>query len=320
MTGGELKIEVLPAGAVVPAFGLLDAVSRARWTAATACWSTTTASRTRSRCGVRARPSAWTRTCCSPGTSTAAARSCSTSSTPRSAATSSRSCTARCRPSRSAGSRSRSPRSRTSRASSSAPSASRSTCSPAMGAAVNALPGGEIVPAMDRGLLDAAEFNNATSRPRARLPGRLQGLHAAELPPERRAVRDHVQQDQVRRAAGEDEVHHRQRGGGGLGRHVLEGDRPLLEGLHRAAERTASSSTRRRTPCCRPSSTLWDDVIAKKGEQRALQGDRGVAEGVRRARGQVGPRTPTSAVAWPTTTTSARKAGEPEEGLILVAA
>ena len=33
----------------------------------------------------------------------------------------------------------------------------------AMGAAVNALPGGEIVPAMDRGLLEAAEFNNASS-------------------------------------------------------------------------------------------------------------------------------------------------------------
>jgi TRAP-type mannitol/chloroaromatic compound transport system substrate-binding protein len=32
-----------------------------------------------------------------------------------------------------------------------------------LGAAVNALPGGEIVSAMDRGLLDAAEFNNATS-------------------------------------------------------------------------------------------------------------------------------------------------------------
>ena len=32
-----------------------------------------------------------------------------------------------------------------------------------MGAAVNALPGGEIVPALDRGLLDGAEFNNATS-------------------------------------------------------------------------------------------------------------------------------------------------------------
>src|SRR5689334_12635767 len=33
----------------------------------------------------------------------------------------------------------------------------------AMGAAVNALPGGEIIPAMDRGLIDAAEFNNMTS-------------------------------------------------------------------------------------------------------------------------------------------------------------
>jgi TRAP-type mannitol/chloroaromatic compound transport system substrate-binding protein len=32
-----------------------------------------------------------------------------------------------------------------------------------MGASVNALPGGEIIPAMDRGLLDAAEFNNASS-------------------------------------------------------------------------------------------------------------------------------------------------------------
>ncbi|MCL6640977.1 MAG: twin-arginine translocation signal domain-containing protein [Candidatus Rokubacteria bacterium] len=32
-----------------------------------------------------------------------------------------------------------------------------------LGAAVNALPGGEIVPALDRGLIDAAEFNNATS-------------------------------------------------------------------------------------------------------------------------------------------------------------
>ena len=32
-----------------------------------------------------------------------------------------------------------------------------------MGASVQALPGGEIIPAMDRGVLDAAEFNNATS-------------------------------------------------------------------------------------------------------------------------------------------------------------
>src|SRR6266511_1635468 len=82
-----------------------------------------------------------------------------------------------------------------------------------LGAAVNALPGGEIVPALDRGLIDAAE-----------------------LPPERRAARDHLQQDEVRRAARQDEGHHRERGRGRLGRHVVEVDRPLLEGLHRAAD------------------------------------------------------------------------------------
>ena len=32
-----------------------------------------------------------------------------------------------------------------------------------LGVAVNPLPGGEIVPALDRGLIDAAEFNNASS-------------------------------------------------------------------------------------------------------------------------------------------------------------
>ena len=97
-----------------------------------------------------------------------------------------------------------------------------------MGAAVNPLPGGEIVPALDRGLIDAAEFNNASTRPRARLPRRGQELHAAKLPPERRAVRDPVQQGQVRRAAAGAEVDHRLRGAGGQRRHELEGDRPQL--------------------------------------------------------------------------------------------
>ena len=110
-----------------------------------------------------------------------------------------------------------------------------------LGAAVNALPGGEIVPAMDRGLLDAAEFNNATSDRPARLRRRLQGVHAAELPPERRAVRDHVQQDEVRRAAGQDEGDHRQRRGGRLGRHVA--------GRRSTATRRTTSSCRPRTRC-----------------------------------------------------------------------
>ena len=72
----------------------------------------------------------------------------------------------------------------------------------AMGAAVNALPGGEIVPAMDRGLLDGAEFNNATSDRLLGFPDvskvcMLQSYHQSA-----RDVRDHVQQAQVRCAAG----------------------------------------------------------------------------------------------------------------------
>src|SRR5215510_11283435 len=53
MTGGDLKIEVLPAGAVVPAFGLMEAVSKGTLDGGTACSSTTTARATRSRCGAR---------------------------------------------------------------------------------------------------------------------------------------------------------------------------------------------------------------------------------------------------------------------------
>ena len=106
-----------------------------------------------------------------------------------------------------------------------------------MGAAVNALPGGEIVPAMDRGLHRRGGVQQRLLRPRPRLSGRVQGLHAAELPPERRAVRDHVQQDQVRRPAGEDEGAHRVRRGGGFGR-TCRGRR--------------STATRRTTSRCRP--------------------------------------------------------------------
>ena len=164
MTGGELKIEVLPAGSVVPAFGLLDAVSKGTLDGghgvlgyhygkqnALALWNSGPMLRhgrqhAAGLAQVRRR-------------SATAARS----STPRSAAM--------CSP---------------------------ILCGPmttqplgwfkkpitkpedfkglkfrtnglaidlftAMGAAVNALPAGEIVPALDRGLLDGAEFNNATS-------------------------------------------------------------------------------------------------------------------------------------------------------------
>ena len=82
MAGGKLKIEVLPAGAVVPAFQLLEAVNKGTLDGGPMASSPTTTARTRRwRCGARARPSAWTRTWFSPGTTTAAARHCSTRST-----------------------------------------------------------------------------------------------------------------------------------------------------------------------------------------------------------------------------------------------
>ena len=108
-----------------------------------------------------------------------------------------------------------------------------------MGAAVNALPGGEIVAAMDRGLLDAAEFNNASSDKALGFPDvskvcMLRSWHqSAEefeilfnkakynaLPPKLQAIIANAVE-------------------AGSAGHVLEGDRSLLQGLHRAAEERA---------------------------------------------------------------------------------
>ena len=53
---------------------------------------------------------------------------------------------------------------------------------------------------MDRGLLDAAEFNNPSSDIAARLPGRRQGLHAAELSPAVECFEVIFNKDTLRRA------------------------------------------------------------------------------------------------------------------------
>ena len=74
MAGARLKIEVLPAGAVVPAFQLLEAVSKGTLDGGHGVIAYHTARTRRWRCGVPARPSAWTRTWCWPGTTMAAAR------------------------------------------------------------------------------------------------------------------------------------------------------------------------------------------------------------------------------------------------------
>ena len=55
--------------------------------------------------------------------------------------------------------------------------------------------------------------------------------------------------------------------------------------------------------------TAYDAAAAKKRKDNALcQGDRDLAEALRRARGEVGPRHQRATAAWPTTTTSARPA------------
>jgi TRAP-type mannitol/chloroaromatic compound transport system substrate-binding protein len=82
-----------------------------------------------------------------------------------------------------------------------------------MGAAVNPLPGGEIVPALDRGLIDGAEFNNASSDKLLGFPDvvkncMLQSFHQsgeqfeilfnkgklAALPPELKSIIDYAVQ------------------------------------------------------------------------------------------------------------------------------
>ena len=176
-----------------------------------------------------------------------------------------------------------------------------------MGAAVNALPGGEIVSAMDRGLLDAAEFNNASSDRILGFPDvskvcMLQSYHQnAEqfeimfnktkydaLPEKMKAI---IANAVEAASAG----------------HVVEGDRPLLEGLRRAADqgqgqvlqdagrRSCRSSSRSTTRSSRRSRRRIR--CSRKSSSRSWRSPSG-----RRS----GSRTRSSAAAWPTTTTSAR--------------
>ena len=107
--------------------------------------------------------------------------------------------------------------------------------------------------------------------PPARLRRRLQGVHAAELPPERRAVRDHVQQDQVRRAAGEDEGDHRERASR-RPRRTCRGRRSTATRRTTSScrPRTRSTSTRRRTAILQAQLDAYDAAAAKKRADNAL--------------------------------------------------
>ena len=189
----------------------------------------------------------------------------------------------------------------------------------ALGAAVNALPGGEIVPAMDRGLLDAAEFNNATSDRILGFPDvskvcMLQSFHQnAEqfeimfnkpkydaLPARIKAIIENAVE-----AASAD---------------------MSWKAVHRYSQDYIEMQQKQNVKFYKtPDSILQRQLTRLRhggrqegGGKPAVQGDRGIAEALRRARGEVGPRHQRRTAAWPTATTSPSPATEAgaEEGLI----
>ena len=176
----------------------------------------------------------------------------------------------------------------------------------AMGAAVNALPGGEIVSAMDRGLLDAAEFNNASSD---RILGfadvskvcMLQSYHQnAEqfeimfnkdkynaLPEKMRAI---IANAVEAASAG----------------HVLEGDRPLFKDY--VELQTKDNVKFYKTPDADPEAAargLRRGRGEEGGGKSAVQGDRANRSSRSPSARRSGSRTRWSAARWRSTTTSA---------------
>ena len=264
MSGGRLKLDVLAAGAVVPAFQM----------AGRGAFRHSRRRPRRLRLLVRqaqglfavrhpARPSAGTRTASSAGSTTAAAR--------------------------------RSTRSWSTTSSSSTSSASSTIPMPTqplgwfkkevktaddlkgikyrtvglsadlfkeMGAAVTIMPGGEIVPALDRGLLDAAEFNNPSSDILLGFPDVAKNYMLRQPPPAGGDLRDHLQQGQVRRPAGraEGDPAHTPPSPPPPTR-IRHGLRPLFEGSRSDQGARRAMSSRRRTRCCKAQLAAWDKVI-----------------------------------------------------------
>ena len=158
-----------------------------------------------------------------------------------------------------------------------------------MGAAVNALPGGEIVAAMDRGLIEAAEFNNATSD---RVLGfadvskicMLQSYH--QNAEQMEISFNKTKFDALPEKMQASDCQWRR---GCIAGYAVEGDRPLLEGLHRVADqgqRQVLQDAGRD-----PEASARDLRRSRReegGREPDLQEDRGVPACIRQARGAVG--------------------------------
>jgi TRAP-type mannitol/chloroaromatic compound transport system substrate-binding protein len=139
-----------------------------------------------------------------------------------------------------------------------------------MGAAVNALPGAKIVPAMDRGLLDAAEFNNATSdrisaSPTSRRCACCRAFTRTPSSSRSRSTRTKYDAlpDKMKAIIANA---YRSR----FGRHDVEGDRPLFEGLHRAADQGQGRFYKTPDSVLRKQLEIFDTVMAKRLADNAL--------------------------------------------------
>jgi hypothetical protein len=148
-------------------------------------------------------------------------------------------------------------------------------------------------------------------RPRAGLPRRGQELHAAELPPERRAVRDPVQQGQVRRPARRAEGHHRLRRAGRQRRHELEGDRPQLQGLHRAETKAGVKFYKTPDAILRRSSTPGTRSLPRRRARTRCSRRCSIRRRPLPSVPASGRTTTWSTSRWPTTTTSAARRPDP---------
>ncbi len=111
-----------------------------------------------------------------------------------------------------------------------------------MGAKVTQLPGGEIIPALEKGVIDAFEFNNPDLRHALRRAGRDQELHDGQLPPGDGVLRDRLQQEEARFAAqgpaGDPALCRR----GGLVVELVDGDGQLLARTCRSCRASTRST------------------------------------------------------------------------------
>ncbi len=159
-----------------------------------------------------------------------------------------------------------------------------------MGAAVNALPGGEIVPAMDRGLLDAAEFNNASSDRLLGFPDvskvcMLQSFH-------QNAEQFEITFNKTKYDALPDKMK-------AIIANAVEAASADMswKAIDRYSQDYVELQTKDKVKFYKtPDAVLqkqleiFDTVMDEAEGQRALRGDHRVAEEVRRARGALGPR------------------------------